>query len=156
MTTNVQTFLCASETWIQFACYLGCALYTGGGLPGLNIQNAWKKSQAETMPSPWEKWAITHLQEGSLLCIQIGTSSTMHHCFEYKQKGCNCNLDYPNYFLLFIQQSDLALQNFCRFRCDARSTNLHQEPSHLLMYQWYWPVRLVQCYLKLLRRQDWA
>ena len=38
------------------------------------------------------------------------------------KNACNCNLDYPNYFLLFIQQSDLALQNFCRFRCDARLT----------------------------------
>ena len=88
--------------------------------------------------------AFQVLWGNSVMCAIVSYTSQ-------KQKGCN--LGYPNYILILIQWSVWSYKFFAaRTRQDkARcQTNQHQEPSHLLMYQWHWPVRLVQWYLQLL------
>ena len=88
--------------------------------------------------------AFQVLWDNSVMCAIVSYTSQ-------KQKGRN--LGYPNYILILIQWSVWGYKFFAaRTRQDkARcQTNQHQEPSHLLMYQWHWPVRLVQWYLQLL------
>ena len=88
--------------------------------------------------------AFQVLWDNSVMCAIVSYTSQ-------KQKGRN--LGYPNYILILIQWSVWGYKFFAaRTRQDKAwcQTNQHQEPSHLLIYQWHWPVRLVQWYLQLL------